>query len=336
MSGSISRGCLLFLSICAVPTWLACSAKEDAAKPPSGPIVGLLELPVSLRTSGAAPADAAEVEISPTELHVAGQPVLMLTGGLVAAADRQGTELPKLSAALKTPAHSRIALSASSEVPYETVALVLATVKAVGMRGVAFKVRPPGGSTTTGFLSLDDFTIGPKTKSDEEVVQQGVAPRPWGEFVTHWEEVQNGCQRAQSGSCAFKPTTIAEGGNLKIVLVAAGLGANVNFSQVGAPPPAAAPKKPKVELLDGVKKTDIVKDVEEAPPASDASFQFRAQEVLKSPSPISDVLKPICGTTACGVVVSAEKSTMFVRVASLLGAAFPDNTPAPVVAFELP
>ena len=39
---------------------------------------------------------------------------------------------------------------------------------------------------------------------------------------------------------------------------------------------------------------------------------------------------------ACGVVVQAEKATLFVRVISLLGAAFPDGTPAPHVRFELP
>lgn len=318
-------------------TLVACGGGEgDAAKAPSGPIVGVLELPVSLRMSGGAPADAHEVEVSPSALHVGGQPVLTLSGGLVAAADRAASELPKLSSALKSPMRSRVALSISAEVPYETVALVLSTAKSAGMRGVAFKVRKPGGSSDTGFLALDDFGVGPKTKLDQEVAQSGVVPRPWGDFAAQWEAVQNGCQSAQTGSCAYKPEKIAEGGHLKITLYAAGQGVNVNFSQVGAPPPAEAPAKPKVELIEGVKQTDIVKDVEEAPPATEASFQFRAQEALKSPSPLSSALKPLCGTTACGVVVSAEKATMFVRVASLLGAAFPDGTPPPVVTFELP
>ena len=321
----------LSLSLC------ACGDKaEEAAAAPSGPIVGVLELPVSLRSSGAAPADAADVEISPTALNVGGQQVLALAGGTVAAADRQGDELPKLTAALKSPLRSRMALAVSAQVPYETVVLVLSTAKKSGLRGVAFKVRPPGGSTNTGFLALDDFQVTPSVKADVEVPLQGVATRPWSDFASHWEEVEGGCRAAPTGSCAYKPEKIAEGGNLKIMLHASGQGVNVNFLQVGAPPPAAEKPAEKVKPIEGLKQTDIVAEVEQADPASEASFQFRAQEVLGATSAVSATLKPVCGTSACGVVVNADKITLFVRVASLLGAAFPDGTPAPVVAFQLP
>ena len=40
--------------------------------------------------------------------------------------------------------------------------------------------------------------------------------------------------------------------------------------------------------------------------------------------------------TPCTVVVTAEKATLFVRVISLLGAAFPDGVPTPRVVFEVP
>jgi biopolymer transport protein ExbD len=325
-----------FLVLSLVTSLAACGEKKDEAAPPSGPIVGVLELPVSLRTSAPAPADAHDLEISPTEIHVAGQPVMMLANGVVAASDRQGNELPKLAAALKTPMRSRIALSASAQVPYETVVLVLQTAKSNGIRGVSFKVRPPGGSTTTGFLELDDFQVQPKSKSDEEVQLQSVAVRPWSDFVTRWEEVQTGCRGAMSGSCAFKPEKVAEGGNLKIILHTAGQGVNVDFFRVGAPPPEAEKPKEKVKMIEGVKAMDIVADVEQAPPATEASFQFRATEALANPSPVSATVKPVCGTSACGVFVTAEKTTLLVRVVSLLGAAFPDGTPAPIVAFELP
>ena len=213
---------------------------------------------------------------------------------------------------------------------------MLQTAKSAGLRGVAFKVRPFGGGTTPGFIAIDDFNVGPKTKPDQEVAMPGVTPRPWSEFASHWDDIQHACRSSQTGSCAFKPDKIADGGNLKIVLFAAGQGVNVNFSQVGAPPAPPAAKPKKVELLDGVKHADPVKDVEEAEPATDASFQFRAEEVSKSPSAVSGTLKPICGTSACGVVVSAQKTTLFVRIAALLGAAFPDGTPAPIVTFEQP
>jgi biopolymer transport protein ExbD len=328
-----ARSSILYLSLLCV----ACGDKADEAAPPSAPIVGVLELPVSLRSSATAPADAAEVEISPSALNVAGQPVLTLAGGTVAAADRQGDVIPKLTAALQSPARARIALAVSAQVPYETVVLVLSTAKKVGMRGVAFKVRPPGGSTSTGYLTLDDYEVHPALKLDQDAALQGVAVRPWSDFTSRWEEVEGGCRAAPTGSCAYKPGKIAEGGNLKIVLHASGQGVNVNFVQVGAPPPAAdKPAAPKVKMIEGIKQTDIVADVEEAPPATEASFQFRATEVLGATSAVSATLKPVCGTTACGAFVMADKITLFVRVASLLGAAFPEGTPAPIVGFQLP
>ncbi|HEX7480405.1 MAG TPA: hypothetical protein VF331_21570 [Polyangiales bacterium] len=314
-----------------------CSGDKQEVKPPSIPIVGVLELPISLRVSMAQPADFADVEISPSEVHVAGQPVLTLAGGTVSAADRQGADLPKLGAALKTPLRSRIALSVSSSVPYETVALVLNTAKQAGFRGVALKVRAPGGGSSTGWISIDDFLVRPRSKGDEEVALQSVAARPWSDFTSRWDDIQNACRASPTGSCAYKPEKIAEGGNLKIVLHAAGQGVNVDFSRVGAPPAEEPKKKAKAELLEGVKApTDVVKDVEDAPPADQASFQFRAQEAVAQPSAVSSTLKPLCGSRACAVVISAEKATLFVRIASLLGAAFPEGTPAPSVAFELP
>ena len=45
---------------------------------------------------------------------------------------------------------------------------------------------------------------------------------------------------------------------------------------------------------------------------------------------------PLCGTRACGAVVSAESPTMMVRVVSLIGAAFADGSAAPSLAFEMP
>jgi biopolymer transport protein ExbD len=341
-----------------VCSWLSACGGDKAAEQaaPSGPIVGVLELPISLRTGGAAPADSHDVEISPTEVHVAGQPVLTLASGAVTAADRQGVQLPKLTAALNKTPHAALALAVAAAVPYDTVSLVLSTAKAAGVRSVAFKVRPHGGGSSTGWLTLEALDVGPKSKTDQAVQFAGLATRPWSDFASKWDDVQGACRASPTGSCAFKPTKVAEGGDLKIVLHSAGQGVNVDFFRIGDPPPeAAAPappaakpgkasktskkkagKKHKPELIDGVKTTDVVAEVEEAPPATEALFQFRAQEAVTAPSAVSETLKPVCGTTSCGVVVQAEKATLFVRMLSLLGAAFPDGTPAPRVVFELP
>src|SRR4051812_22032957 len=146
------RSVFVVLLACASIT-VACGEKSAAPAAPTGPIVGALELPIALRSKGAAPAGAASVEISPTEIHVGGLPVLTLAGGAaVGAADRQGEQVPKLAAALSSGPHSALALTVASGIPYETVALVLATAKAAGVGSVAFQVRPPGGTTTGGWL----------------------------------------------------------------------------------------------------------------------------------------------------------------------------------------
>jgi biopolymer transport protein ExbD len=330
--------------------------KSEAPAAPSGPIVGVLELPVSLRSGGKALGDAYETEVSPTEIRVAGELAITLGAGMVPAADRQGAQLPKLAALFGKAHHAGLALAVASAVPYDTVALVLSTAKASGARNIAIKVRAPGNSSTTGWLALDKFEVGPRTKSDDPLGAADAPKKSWADFTSKWDEVQAACRTSPTGSCAFKPEQVAEGGDLKIVLHAAGQGVNLDFFRIGGPPPQAAaapaePEKPgkkgkkapkakkgkKVELLDGVKRpSDPVADVEAAPPATEASFQFRAQEAVSAPSAVSEAMKPVCGGGGCAVAIQSEKNTLFVRVASLIGAAFPDGTPAPHTVFELP
>jgi hypothetical protein len=338
---------------------LACGDKAaEEAPPPSGPIVSVLELPVTLRSQGSALSDAANVEISVNEIHVGGKPVLNLQVGAVPDAERQSGQIPKLAAALAAGPHGSVSLAVASGVPYDTVALALATAKAAGAGKVAFQVRAPSG-TSAGHFVIDDVAVKPKTNSDANQTFAGLQPRPWSDFVTQWDAVQSACKASASGSCAYKPEKIADGGELKIVLHAAGQGINVEYFRIGPPPEAeAAPaaekekagkgakgakKKPakkkgkKVEMLDGVPaQKDVVDEALNAPPATEALFQFRAQEATANPSAVSETIKPLCGTSACGVVVQAEKATAFVRVISLVGAAFPDGTTAPHVVFELP
>src|SRR5688572_20477633 len=97
--------------------WVAISACGEKAAPaaaPSGPIVGALELPIALRSKGAAPAGAAMVEISPSAIHLGGQPVLALSSATVAPADRTGDQLPKLASALSAGPHSALGLTVAS------------------------------------------------------------------------------------------------------------------------------------------------------------------------------------------------------------------------------
>jgi len=344
------------LAIILVSGALACGGDKPAEEtpPPSGPIVSVLELPVTLRSQGAAPSDAANVEISTNEIHVGGQNVVTLASGFVPEADRQSGQIPKLTKALSAGPHGAVSLSVASGAAYETVLLTLATAKAAGVSKVAFQVRAPS-ATTAGHLVLEAFDVKPRTNSEANQTFAGLSPRPWTDFSTQWDAVGNACKSSPTGSCAYKPEKIADGGELKIVLHAAGQGVNVEYFRIGPlpePTEAAEPeksakgakkKKPakkkgkKVEMIDGVPgPKDVVDEALNAPPATEALFQFRAQEAVANPSAVTATIKPVCGTSACGVVTQSEKATPFVRVISLLGAAFPDGTTAPQVVFELP
>jgi hypothetical protein len=340
----------------AISGLIACGGDKAAeeAPPPSGPIVSVLELPVTLRSQGTAPSDAANVEISTNEIHVGGQNVLALNAGSVPEAERQGTQIPKLAKALSAGPKGAASFSVASGVPYETVLLAVATAKASGLNKVDFQVRAPS-ATTAGHFVLEGLDVKPKTNSDNNQTFAGLSPRPWSDFSNQWDAVQSACKASPTGSCAYKPEKVADGGELKIVLHAAGQGVNVEYFRIGPlpEPTEAAPepekagkgkkKKPakkkgkKVEMIDGVPaQKDVVDEALNAPPATEALFQFRAQETVANPSAVTETIKPVCGTSACGVVIQAEKATAFVRVISLLGAAFPDGTNAPQVVFELP
>jgi hypothetical protein len=121
---------------------------------------------------------------------------------------------------------------------------------------------------------------------------------------------------------------------------------NLGFFRVGLTPEQLAEEEKvrtdalaakKEDIVQGrTKQTDVAEELEAGPPASQALFQFRAQEALETPSALSETMRPLCGNRACGAVVSAESATLLVRVASLIGAAFPDGGASPTLAFELP
>jgi len=343
---SILRGTILgFLAAWSVA---GCGSKEEAAPEQApldvGPPVGALELPVSLRTGDAAPTDARKVEVSLAGVRVDDQPLLALDNGKVKAEDRSGDELPKLKAALASPAKSTLALTVHSSLPYTTAALVLQSAKSAGISKLALHVRKPGGSTSDGWLQVQSFQTTPRT--DDDVPIASVQPRTWDEFAAAWGAIGEACRSAQTGSCAYEQNSVAKGGTLKIVLFAAGQGVNVNFYRVGLTPEqlAAEDAARKAELAtkkeDFIQgragKKDLVAELTEGEPATDASFQFRAREAFDSPSPVTAMMQPLCGPKACGAVVSADEPTLMVRVVSLIGAAFADGSVAPALAFELP
>lgn len=320
--------------------------EEAQAAAPAAPPLSTLELPVALRSQDAAPANARKVEVSLADVRVDDQVVLALANGNADAAERKDGTLPKLAAALASPARDAATLALHASLSYETAALVLNTVRTAGIRKIAFRVRKPGGSTDTGWLGLTELQTVPRT--DDDVPFQSVEGRSWDDFAGAWQAVYDACRGAQTGSCAYVASSIAKGGKLKIVLHASGQGVNVNFFRVGLTPEqlaaeqkaqAAELAKKKEDVVQGrVKQTDVEEELLAGPPADEALFQFRAREAVeaKQGSVLTQVMQPLCGSKACGAVVSADSNTLAVRVISLIGAAFADGAAPPSLAFELP
>lgn len=336
------RSCFLVAVLVGVA--LGCG-KDDGkgADAPLPPALGVLELPVSLRTGDPAPGGSYKVEANPSELRVDGKVIVPLTDGRVPAAEQQGGVVGALKSAFGG-GRAELALHLHSTLPYETTALVLNTAASAGVRNASFQVRKPGGTPDTGWIAVKGFSTTPRT--DQEVPLPAVTPRKWDDFTVAWQAVYDACRMARTGSCAYVQTNVAQGGNLKIVLHASGRGVNLNFHRVGFSAEELAAEKQKREselgekkraFLDGrMKQLDLEAELLEGDPATEALFQFRAEEALNLPSALSSTLGPLCGTGACGAVVSADSNTLMVRVMSLIGAAFPDGTPAPSLAFELP
>ena len=339
---------LLFASAVAWSGMAACGGEEEKAQEaaePEAPALGVLELPVSLRTADPAPSGFHAVEVTPAALRLGDKQLLTLDAGRLKPADLQGDVIPALKAALTSSARAGLALGVHSSLPYGTAARVLHTAAEAGVSKLSLKVRKATG-TTAGWMTLGGFAVGKASKNEEEVAFPSVAPRKWDEFVRSWEAIYNACREAETGGCAHVPQSIAEGGNLKLVLLAKGSGVNLNFFRVGLGAEELAAEEKQRESEIAAKKEDFKQgrleqtDLEEAllkgPPASEALFQFRSKEAVKDPSPVSATMKPLCGSNACGVVLQAEDRTLMVRVAQLLGAAFPDGSAAPTVVFELP
>lgn len=299
----------------------------------------VLSLPVSLRTGSPAPGNAHTVELAPNYVTVNGQRVLEFKGGELPASEISGDTIPKLKGALSSPSKSTLALEAHTNAPFINLLLVLGSAQAAGMRNVSFKVRKLGGVADTGWMELNGFKVIKET--EDEVKFDTVAPRPWDDFVAVWDEMYMGCRSGTSGNCVEKTVKVATGGNVQITLFGAGDGVNLKFDRMGGPSIEeltealeALPPEERADVLKGM-PPDIIEGYMKLPFQQSAGFQFRSREAIIPNAPFSKALSPLCGKLSCGVVLKARRITLTVRVLQMIGAAFPDGTPAPTIAFML-
>jgi hypothetical protein len=278
-------------------------------------------------------------------LRVGRVPQLELHNGKFALTGVMSGVASKLDAAWQRPLRSCVTISAHAGVAYQTLALVLASAHRAGVSRLALQVRKPGPSAELGWLVPAVFVAMPPGPNEVPLPTAGA--RSWDEFVAAWPGMHEACSRAsQSGGCGYVNPSAAQGGTLKIVLRAAGQGANLEFHRAGLSEAQLASeakqRKSKVaarreDVAQGrVERTDVEKELSDAQPATQAAFQFRGNEAVNAPSPLSATMRPLCGGSACSAVVAADPAVPVARVLALIGAAFPDGSGAPALAFEEP
>ena len=336
------------LATCAL---LACSDGKEEVKPDPTPRLGVLELPIAHRTDDALPAKAAQLEITPTALLVDGDEVLSLDKGKLPASELAGYDIAKLKRTLAgKPA---LAISVYAATPYATLARVLHSAVSAGIDGVTFRVRRPNATSKTGWLTIPRSRF---TASADEAKFPETELLAWDSFGSAWEESLAACQVSAKADCGYRPLSKAQGGKLDMLLRVRGTGIALRFRQAGAAPQAPAgaalheqiapdggrkakdkPKRRKrAELLDGVAGSAPRDEQPPPAPSTEHVFTLRGDQATADPSPITGIVRPVCGSVSCPVVVDADGVSMSGQVLGLLGAAFPDGAPAPSVAWVLP
>lgn len=332
----MTRRLLLMLAL-ALPTAFlpACGEEPEEVAEPTGPVVGDLSLPLSLRLESE-PRDSYRFEVSPTELRLDGELVMALDRGDVPEAERSGDVLPKLAEALSGGTARRLAsLRMHVNVPWLTTTLILNTLKQANVHEAGFVIRQSPDSNV-GFLRLARFEVRPQ--SDEPAEFPPTHQRQWNELAPIWEQMQTSCREGNSVDCDYKPTNIAEDGNMQILLFARGQALKVQLDRFGIEEEEApAAGGGGGGLIEGVAPPPPpAGEEEQVPPATTAAFTWRFQGATGTPSPISNTLRPLCGAQPCGVILEAEEATPTMRMVTFLGAVFPTGTDAPQVVVQIP
>jgi hypothetical protein len=314
----------------------ACGKSNDEAlaAESSAPVVGVLELPLSHRAADAAPTGAARIEISPTELRLDGRKLLDLVQGSAPAAEVSDHVITKLRDGLTSgPARSAAEIRMHVNTTYSTMVDLLKTVDAANIHRVGFVVRPIQRPTETGFLVIENFRV--EAPSDEPIRFEGAHQRQWNDFVAAWQEGYTGCRARDYVDCSPYPAVPMTGGDLLIKLFARGSALKAEFSRFGGEDPVEA--APPV-MLDGVPAPPPAGEGEFEPPdpIGQGAFTWRFEAATADLSGIKDAFRPLCGAHPCGVVVTGDINTLSMRLLSFIGAAFPDGTPAPALAFVIP
>jgi hypothetical protein len=311
----------------------ACDEPPPAPELDTSVMVGPLELAISARSETGDPSNALHIDVNQDLVRMEGVHVVELErGGRLPASALSGDALTGLRDRIReSPSRSALALTVHGAVPYGTTVRVLQAAIDAGYRNVSFAVRPPSAPspTTTGWLNLS----GPRVVGAGDDVTF-TPPRPWSDFTANWQEVYEQCRAGMYVDCGGRPSVIAEGGELEMTLFTRGNGMVIRFFQVNAPDagvPSAGPA-----MLEGVRAPSGGEEVIPPDPATEGAFSFRFQEASTAENHISLAMRPVCGASACPLIVEADEETETMRILSLVGAVAPTGAAAPNVVFRLP
>lgn len=319
---------------------VACGEQGPPPAAEQRPIVGVMEVPISLRNDGPPPSDAIQLQASPSELHVNGQRVLTLERGRIPAAEIGPEGVTKLRAAIAAaPARSRAQLVLHAMVGYGTLARSVQALTEAGYREVSIAVRPLTSGAppaSMSWLALSAPRIAPAGAAPVDPAQFGGTSRNWSDFTAHWQETYDACRAARYIDCDPVPLATPEDGLLQVTLWARGQGMQIRFQRIGPPvPDPAQPRGPA--LIEGVRREPAGAGEEVPPtPDTDAVFTFRAEVATSADSGISQSMRPACGAAPCFTVLEADEETPVMRVVSFLGAAFPNGSAMPQLVLRLP
>ncbi len=309
-----------------------CDEEEAAAPEPEAPTIGVFELPISFRYVPA-PSAAYVIEVTPGALTLDERVLMELDRGRLPDAVLSGETIPDLAAALASaPARSAGIIATEGGTPYATTARIIATLHAANIRGLFFRVRR-GTGTEEGYLDVGRYHVRPE--SQEPFTFQRPAQRMWDDLPPAWPEMNERCYESEHRvDCTHEQSNVAEGGKMLITLFARGNGLKIDLNRFDPPEPTG---EGGGGLIEGVAAPEPVEPAEdELPPAENASFSWRFRGATTEPSTVSATMRPLCGSTPCGVVIEAEGQTPTMRVLSFLGACFPNGSEAPEVLFQVP
>ncbi len=335
---ALALGSTLALSVA------ACGESTPETPPELPPLVGALELPISFRNDAPAPSGALRIEASMNELRLDGRQVYVnLESGMVPEGERGPDGLSLLLTNIRAaPARSSASITLLGIVPYDTAVRIVQTLAAADYHEIAFAVHPPGSApSTVGWLALSNPQIAP---AEGAYTFPGGARR-WEDFTTHWSEMYDACRAGHYIDCDGSPNEPAPGGDFQLVLWSRGQGMQMRFNQMNAP--AVAPTAPApVAMIEGVPSAGGGAEPPPPPPDTSGVFSFRADEATATEtneagvqvpnSAISTTARPVCGAAPCSTIIEADGVTPIMRVLSFIGAAFPNGSTAPVIAFRMP